>query len=93
MCWKDAYAVLIMMFSLCCLRITATAVGEAGQETHLQSSCREDSEVSLPSDRKAASCPAMVQERKRGQDGPTSQRPLETTSACKALLHPFCIFL
>lgn len=65
-----------MLTWLCLLVSAGAAVGDARQDGEAASrcSCKHNGEVSMPSNGKSASLPALVQERERAEEGPTNRR-------------------
>lgn len=65
-----------MLTWLCLLISAGAAVGDARQDGEAASrrSCKHNGEVSMPSNGKSASLPALVQERERAEEGPTNRR-------------------
>lgn len=74
--WKHKMIVIMMFISSCLLVSIGASVGDAREdgEAAPRRSCQQDCQVSMPSDWKSCSHPALVQERKRVQKRPKNWR-------------------
>uniref|UniRef100_A0A669E9K8 Fibroblast growth factor receptor n=1 Tax=Oreochromis niloticus TaxID=8128 RepID=A0A669E9K8_ORENI len=90
--------VIRMLTSLCLLVSAGATVGDARQDGEAPSrrSCQHDGEVSMPSNGKPASLPALVQERERAEEGPTNRRlqgEFVTSEEASELVFLFILFV